>query len=92
MVLHAFDYRFIGTEPVHGRSAYVLQAAPRPGYRGGSKYGRMIAKVEGKTSVDQQDLGWVKVDGQVIQTLFHGIISGASAARIAHHDGADPRS
>lgn len=72
-VLQAFDYRLIGTEPVNGRSAYVLQATPRPGYRAESKYGKMIAKVEGKIWVDRQDLVWVKVDGSVIQPFSMGL-------------------
>ncbi len=72
-VLQAFDYRLIGTEQVNGRCAYVLQASPRPGYRAESKYGKMIAKVEGKIWVDQQDLVWVKVDGQVIQPFAMGL-------------------
>ncbi|HEY6392406.1 MAG TPA: hypothetical protein VIX89_14070 [Bryobacteraceae bacterium] len=72
-VLQAFDYRLIGTEPVNGRLAYVLQAAPRPGYRAESKYGKMIAKVEGKIWVDQQDLVWVKVDGHVTQPFSMGL-------------------
>ena len=72
-VLQAFDYRLLGTEPVNGRPAFVLHAAPRPGYRAESKYGKMIARVEGKIWVDQQDLTWVKVDGQVIQPFSMGL-------------------
>jgi negative regulator of sigma E activity len=72
-VLQAFDYRLIGTEVVNGRPAYVLQAAPRPGYRAESKYGKMIARVEGKIWVDQQDLSWVKADGQVIEPFSMGL-------------------
>jgi hypothetical protein len=72
-VLQAFDYRFIGTEAVNGRPAYVLQATPRPAYRAESKYGKMIAKVEGKIWVDRQDLVWVKLDGSVIQPFSMGL-------------------
>ncbi len=72
-VLEAFDYRLVGTEPVNGRPAYGLHATPCPGYRAESKYGKMIAKVEGKIWVDQQDLVWVKVDGQVTQPFSMGL-------------------
>jgi len=72
-VLQAFDYRLIGTEPLNGRPAYVLQATPRPGYHAESKYGKMIAKVEGKIWVDQQDLVWVKVEGSVMQPFSMGL-------------------
>jgi hypothetical protein len=63
----AFDFQVIGEEAVNGRSAYVLQATPHPGYHAQGKYGNMFSKVAGKLWVDKQDLGWIKVDGQVIQ-------------------------
>ena len=33
----------------------------------------MFSKVEGKLWVDQQDIGWIKVDGQVIQPFSMGL-------------------
>src|SRR5438105_662141 len=69
----AFDFQLVGEEVVRGRPAYVLQATPRPGYCPQGKYGKMFAKVEGKLWVDNQDLGWIKVDGQVIQPLSMGL-------------------
>jgi len=72
-VLQGFDYRLIGTEVVNGRSAWVLQATPRAGYRAESKYGKLISKVEGKIWVDRQDLVWVKVDGHVTQPFGMGL-------------------
>ncbi len=33
----------------------------------------MFSKVEGKLWVDKQDLGWIKVDGQVIQPVSLGL-------------------
>ena len=69
----AFDFQLVGEEVVNGRPAYVLQATPRPRYQPQGKYGKMFAKVEGKLWVDQQDLGWIKVDGQVIQPISMGL-------------------
>jgi hypothetical protein len=69
----AFDFQLVGEEVVNGRPAYVLQATPHPGYHGQGKYGKMFSKVEGKLWVDKQDLGWVKVDGQVIQPFSMGL-------------------
>jgi hypothetical protein len=63
----AFDFQLVGEEVVNGRPAYVLQATPHPGYHGQGKYSKMFSRVEGKLWVDKQDLGWIKVDGQVIQ-------------------------
>jgi hypothetical protein len=69
----AFDFQVIGEEAVNGRSAYVLQATPHPGYHAQGKYGSMFSKVAGKLWVDKQDLGWIKVDGQVIQPFSMGL-------------------
>lgn len=70
----AFDFQLIGEETVDGRPAYVLQATPHPGYHAHGKYGKIFANVEGKLWVDKQDLGWVKVDGQVTNSFSMGYI------------------
>ena len=51
----------------------MLQATPHPGYQVQGKYGKMFSKVAGKLWVDKQDLGWIKVDGQVIQPFSMGL-------------------
>ncbi len=68
----AFDFQLVGEEVVNGRPAWVLQATPHPGYHAEGKYGKMFSKVEGKLWIDKQDLGWIKVDGQVIQPFSMG--------------------
>ena len=79
----AFDFQLVGEEVVNGRPAYVLQATPHPGYQAQGKYGRMFSKVEGKLWVDKQDLGWIKVDGQVIQPFSMGLFLVRLLARLA---------
>ena len=69
----AFDFQLMGEEVVNGRPAYVLQATPHPGYQAQGKYGKIFSKVAGKLWVDKQDLGWVKVDGYVIQPFSMGL-------------------
>jgi len=69
----AFDFQLVGEEAVNGRPAYVLQATPHPGYHAQGKYGSMFSKVAGKLWVDKQDLGWIKVDGQVIHPFSMGV-------------------
>jgi hypothetical protein len=72
-VPHGFDFQLVGEEAVNGRPAYVLQATPHPGYHPHGKYGKMFLGVEGKLWIDKQDLGWVKVDGQVTQPVSLGL-------------------
>ena len=69
----AFEFQLIGEDVVNGRPAYVLQATPRPGYQPRGKYGRIFSKVEGRLWVDEQDLGWVRIEGQVIQPFSLGV-------------------
>jgi hypothetical protein len=69
----AFDFELVGEEAVNGRPAYLLQATPRPGYHAQGKYGSLFSKVAGKLWVAKQDLGWIKVDGQVIQPFSIGL-------------------
>jgi hypothetical protein len=69
----AFDFKVVGEEVVNGRPAYILQATPHPGYHAQGKYGNMFSKVAGKLWVDKQDLGWIKVDGQVIKPFSMGL-------------------
>ena len=69
----AFDFQLAGEDVVNGRPAYVLQATPHPGYHAQGKYGKMFSKVAGRLWVDKQDMGWIKVDGQVIQPFSMGL-------------------
>ncbi|MEO8130790.1 MAG: hypothetical protein ABI822_27075 [Bryobacteraceae bacterium] len=69
----AFDFQLVGEETVNGRQSYVLQATPHPGYHAHGKYANLFSKVAGKLWVDKQDLGWIKVDGQVIQPFSMGL-------------------
>jgi hypothetical protein len=82
-LLDAFDFHLIGEEVVSGRPAYVLQATPHPGYRAHGKYGKMFSKVEGKLWIDEQDFGWIKVDGEVTQS-FSMVLFVARVQRGSH--------
>ena len=73
VLLDAFDFRLIGEEIVDGRPTYVLEATPHPGYHPSGKYGKLLARVQGKLWVDKQDFGWVKVDGEVTQSFSMGL-------------------
>jgi hypothetical protein len=72
-LLDAFDFHLIGEEVLNVRPAYVLQGAPHPGYRPHGKYAAVLSNVQGKIWVDEQDFGWVKVDGEVTQSFSLGL-------------------
>ena len=73
VLLDAFDFRLVGEEIVDGRPTYMLEATPHPGYHASGKYGKLLARVQGKLWVDKQDFGWVKVDGEVTQSFSMGL-------------------
>jgi hypothetical protein len=72
-LLEAFDFRLIGEEIIAGRPTHVLEATPHPGYHASGKYGKLFSRVKGKLWVDEQDFGWVKVDGEVTQAFSMGL-------------------
>jgi hypothetical protein len=72
-VLDAFDFHLIGEEVVGDRPAYVLQATPHMGYQAHGKYGKMFSRVGGKLWVDEHDFGWIRVDGQVLESFTMGL-------------------
>jgi hypothetical protein len=72
-LLQAFDFQLVGEEIAGGKPAYVVHAAPHPGYQAHGKYGKMLSKVDGKLWVDKQDFGWIKVEGQVTQSFSMGL-------------------
>jgi hypothetical protein len=72
-VVEAFDFCLLGEEVLGGRPTYVFQVMPHPGYQARGKYGKMFSKVEGKLWIDKSDFGWIKVEGQVIQSFSLGL-------------------
>jgi hypothetical protein len=72
-VPRAFDFQLAGEDVVNGRAAWVLQAAPHPGYQAKGKYGKLFSKVAGKLWVDKQDFGWIKAGGDVIEPFSLGL-------------------
>jgi hypothetical protein len=69
----AFEFQLIGEDETNGRSAYVLQVTPRPDYHGQGKYSKVFCRVKGKLWVDKQDLGWIKIEAQVMQPFSMGL-------------------
>jgi hypothetical protein len=73
-VLEAFDFHLVGEQTIAGRLAYVIQATPHPGYHAGGKYAKIFPRVEGKLWIDEENFGWIKVDGQVTESFSMGLI------------------
>ena len=66
----AFDFRLLGLEKLGGRSVYVLQATPRPGYVPPNPDTRVLTGMRGKLWIDPQSGQWVKVEARVTNPVW----------------------
>lgn len=65
----AYNFRLLGEETIEGRRAYVIEATPRPGYRPRTASSRFLAKTRGRLWIDAQSNEWIRVEGEVIDTI-----------------------
>ena len=71
----AFDLKLTGEERLDGREVWVIDAAPRRGYRARSgMIARFFPKMRGRFWIDKQDYQWVKVDAEVLDTISFGLL------------------
>ena len=69
----AFTFRLRGEETIESRPAYVIDAVPRPGYRGKNTQARLLLpNMKGTFWIDKADLNWVRVDAEVVDNVSYG--------------------
>jgi hypothetical protein len=68
----AFTFSLIGEETIEGLPAWVIDAKPKPGYRGRSKNWELLTKFQGRIWIDRADHQWVRVEAQTIATVSFG--------------------
>ena len=71
-IADAFDFRIAGEDHLDGRRQYVIEGTPHPGYRPHTRDAFLFPKVKGKIWVDRQDYHWVKIEGELIDTVSLG--------------------
>ncbi len=72
-VPEAFDFRLLGEETIRGRPAYVIEAAPKPGYHPHNGEARIFTKLRGKLWIDKAELQWVKGEAETTDTITFGV-------------------
>ncbi len=70
----AFSFRLLGEEVINGRPAYVIEGKPRPGYRHRDRRAKLFTELHGKMWVDKEDFRWVRVEGELADTVTFGWI------------------
>ena len=69
----AFDFRLEAGEKVDGREAWVIHAAPKPGYRPRHGDAQAFQKIEGKIWIDKSEFQWVRLEAKTIDTISWGL-------------------
>jgi hypothetical protein len=70
----AFDFRFRAEEEVDSRPVYVIEGAPRAGYRPQNADARiLLPKIKLTVWIDKADFDWVRINAEVIETIAWGL-------------------
>ncbi len=72
-VADAYDFTLVGTEPVAGRPAWIIDANPRAGFQPQSKEAKFLPHFRGRVWIDQGDLQLAKMDMQCLDTISWGL-------------------
>jgi len=73
-VADAYNFRFAGLENLEGRSTYVIDADPRPGFEPHMRDAKFLPKFRFRVWIDRTEMQWVKLDIQCIDTVSVGLV------------------
>ncbi len=72
-IADAYDFKLVGTEPVDGREAWVIDGEPRPGFQPHMKEAKFLSKFRGRVWIDKSDLQLAKMDVVCLDTISFGL-------------------
>ena len=72
-VADAYDFKLVGTEPVGGREAWVIDAEPRPGFVPHMKESKFLSKFHGRVWIDKADLQLSRMNVECLDTISFGL-------------------
>jgi len=72
-MIKAIDFKVVGEDTVAGRRCFVLEGAPKAGYRPTSRDTRVLKGMRGKMWIDEQAYQWVKVEAWVFRPVAFGL-------------------
>ncbi len=70
----AFTFRLAGEETLDGHRVWIIEAEPKPGFKGKAKRAELLSKFRGRLWIDQQDFQWVRVEAETIAPVRFGWI------------------
>lgn len=68
----AFTFRLTGEERLNGGEAFVIEGAPKPGYRPKGASTAFFPKCKLRLWIDKKDYQWVKIDVESLDTISFG--------------------
>lgn len=68
----AFVFTLAGEERIGGRAVWIIDAVPKPGYRGKTKRWELLAKLKGRLWIGQEDYQWVRVEAETVAPVRFG--------------------
>jgi hypothetical protein len=68
----AFDLKMLPDAEINGRSTYVIECKPKPGFQPKQDRSKMFEKIEAKAWVDKQDLQIVKLEAETLDPVSIG--------------------
>jgi hypothetical protein len=71
-VADAYNFKLVGTEPLGGREAWIIDAEPRPGFVPHMKEAKFLSKFRGRVWIDKADLQLAKLDVECLDTVSFG--------------------
>jgi hypothetical protein len=71
-VADAYKFKLVGTEPLGGREAWIIDAEPRAGFAPHMKESKLLSKFRGRVWIDKADLQLAKLDVECLDTVSFG--------------------
>jgi hypothetical protein len=71
-ILDGFDLRLVGEEEIDGMPVWVVDGAPRPGFKGTGRTAYVFMRMKGRIWVSKSDYQPVKIDAEAIDTISIG--------------------
>jgi hypothetical protein len=70
----AYDLRLVGSEPIGGSEAWVVEAVPRRGYKPVDSRAKILQKFKGKFWIDKSESQVVRVEAEAIDDVSVGLV------------------
>lgn len=72
-VADAYNFKLVGSDPVGGRDAWVIEGEPRPDFVPHLKESKILPKFHGRVWIDKSDLQLSKMDVECLDTISWGL-------------------